>query len=266
VPKLAVARLVPHFGRLARAERWKRATRARPRVWAHRGASAHKPENTLAAFELAKTAGADGIELDVRLDGDGNVIVFHDHDLRRLCGRPGRIDEISTTERKTLRVDGEPIPTLPDVFDMLGDLEINVEIKVERAARNAKLVEATATAIRQSKRGDQILVSCFDPFALVQFHRYMPDIALAYLFGKQQALPIRRGWVGQWIGASIVHPQHTLCSETTVKQWHTAGMPVNTWTVDDPAELRRLNEIGIDGVFANDPAHALAVFTSPESQ
>ena len=108
-------------------------------------------------------------------------------------------------------------------------------------------------------------MSCFDPIALVQFHRYLPDIALAYLFGKQQALPIRRGWVGQWVGASVVHPQHTLCSEATVKAWHTAGMPVNTWTVDDARELRRLNEIGIDGVFANDPAHALAVFTSSAS-
>jgi glycerophosphoryl diester phosphodiesterase len=98
---------VPHLGRLARAERWKRATRARPRVWAHRGASAHAPENTLAAFELAKTAGADGIELDVRLDGDGTVIVFHDDDLRRLCGRPGRMEHLSAAERKTLRVGGE---------------------------------------------------------------------------------------------------------------------------------------------------------------
>jgi glycerophosphoryl diester phosphodiesterase len=260
VPKLAVARLVPHFGRLGRAERWKRATRARPRVWAHRGASAHAPENTLAAFELAKTAGADGIELDVRLDGDGTVVVFHDQDLRRLCGRPGKLELLGAAERKQLRVGGEPVPTLADVFDMLGDLEINVEIKANQPGRNARLVEATANVIRQSGRAEQVLVSSFDPVALVQFHRFLPDIALAYLFGDQQSLPIRRGWVGQWIGASVVHPQHTLCTEAMVKAWHTAGMPVNTWTVDDDAELRRLNEIGIDGVFANDPAHALAVF------
>jgi glycerophosphoryl diester phosphodiesterase len=260
VPKLAVARLVPHFGRLGRAERWKRATRARPRVWAHRGASALAPENTLAAFELAKTAGADGIELDVRLDAEGNVVVFHDQDLRRLCGRPGRLETLSAAERKQLRVGGELVPTLADVFDMLGDLEVNVEIKANQPGRNARLVEATANVIRQSGRAEQVLVSSFDPVALVQFHRFLPDIALAYLFGDRQSLPVRRGWVGQWIGASVVHPQHTLCTEAAVKAWHTAGMPVNTWTVDDDAELRRLNEIGIDGVFANDPAHALAVF------
>jgi glycerophosphoryl diester phosphodiesterase len=170
------------------------------------------------------------------------------------------MESLSANERKTLRVAGEPVPTLADVFDMLGDLEVNVEIKANQPGRNARLVEATANVIRQSGRADQVLVSSFDPVALVQFHRFLPDIALAYLFGKDQALPIRRGWVGQWIGASVVHPQHTLCTEATVKAWHTAGMPVNTWTVDDAAELRRLNEIGIDGVFANDPAHALAVF------
>jgi glycerophosphoryl diester phosphodiesterase len=262
VPKLAVARLVPHFGRLGRAERWKRATRARPRVWAHRGASAHAPENTLAAFELAKTAGADGIELDVMLDRDGTVVVFHDHELTRLCGRPGRMEDLGTTARKELRVQGECVPTLAEVFDMLGDLEINVEIKVERVARAAQLVEATANVIRQSGRADQTLVSSFDPVALVQFHRFLPDIALAYLFAKEQALPIRRGWVSQWIGASVVHPDHRLCTEKMVKTWHTAGMPINAWTVDDAAELRRLNDVGIDGVFTNDPAHALAVLTS----
>jgi len=260
VPKLPVAHLVPHFGRLTRAERWKRATRARPRVWAHRGASALAPENTITAFELAKTAGADGIELDVMLDRDGSVVVFHDHDLMRLCNRPGRMEDLSAIDRKKLRVQGEPVPTLADVFDMLGDLEINVEIKVERAARAGQLVEATANVIRQSGRAEQVLVSSFDPVALVQFHRFLPDIALAYLFAKEQALPIRRGWVGQWIGASVVHPDHRLCTERSVKAWHTAGMPVNTWTVDDDAELRRLNEVGVDGVFANDPAHALAVF------
>ena len=262
MPKLAVARLVPHFGRLGRAERWKRATRSRPRIWAHRGASAHAPENTLAAFELAKTAGADGIELDVMLDRDGTVVVFHDHELTRLCGRPGRMEDLGVSARKELRVQGECVPTLAEVFDMLGDLEINVEIKVERAGRAARLVEAAANVIRQSGRADQVLVSSFDPVALIQFHRYMPDIALAYLFAKEQALPIRRGWVSQWIGASVVHPDHRLCTEQRVKAWHTAGMPINAWTVDDADELRRLNDVGVDGVFTNDPAHALSVFTS----
>jgi glycerophosphoryl diester phosphodiesterase len=261
--KFGLARLVPHLGRHGRANRWKRVGK-RPRVWAHRGASALAPENTLAAFELAKTAGADGIELDVQLDRDGHVVVFHDHDLQRLCDRPGTIDTLSATDRKALRVRGECVPTLAEVFDMLGDLEINVELKVARAGRAGALAEATANVIRQSRHAEQVLVSSFDPFTLVQFHRHQPDLALAFLFGKDQLWPIRRGWVGTWMGASVLHPEHTLCTAALVKNWHTAGMPVNAWTVDDPAELLRLASIGVDGVFANDPARALQVLADVE--
>ena len=90
--------------------------RGTPRIWAHRGASAHAPENTLDAFELTRSAGADGIELDVRLDRDGNVVVFHDRDLQRLCGRPGRIEDLYASECQQLRVAGARVPLLADVF------------------------------------------------------------------------------------------------------------------------------------------------------
>src|SRR3954468_22406160 len=105
MPKSPLVRVLPHVGRLGRATRWRR-TRGRPRVWAHRGDSAHAPENTMAAFDKAVAAGADGIELDVRFDGDKNVVVFHDSDLKRLCGRDGRIEDLSSAERATLRVQG----------------------------------------------------------------------------------------------------------------------------------------------------------------
>jgi glycerophosphoryl diester phosphodiesterase len=234
--------------------------KGRPRVWAHRGDSAHEVENTMAAFERARSAGADGIELDVRFDGDGTVIVFHDSELQRLCGRPGRIEELSAAERSALRVGGHAIPTLAEVMDALGDLEVDVEIKSVKPGRMGALAAATAKVIEQSGRADQVLVSSFDPFALLQFHRHLPDVALAFLFHDEQPLPIRRGWVGNWMGASIVHPQHTLVTESRVKAWHTAGMPINVWTVDDEPELRRLAMLGVDGIFCNDPAHALSVF------
>jgi glycerophosphoryl diester phosphodiesterase len=261
MPKVGLARFVPHLGRLGRATRWRR-TKGRPRVWAHRGDSAHEPENTMAAFERARRVGADGIELDIRFDGDGNIVVFHDSELERLCGRPGRIEDLSASERATLRVGGHPVPTLYDVMDALGDLEVDVEIKSTKPGRMGALAAGAAKVIEQSGRADQVLVSSFDPFALLQFHRHLPDVALAFLFHDEQPLPIRRGWVGNWMGASILHPQNTLVTEDRVKVWHTAGMPINVWTVDDEPELRRLAALGVDGVFCNDPAHALEVFAT----
>lgn len=227
-------------------------------MWAHRGDSAHAPENTMLAFEKARAAGADGIELDVRLDADKHVVVFHDHMLERLTGLPGCMEDTPAAERAALRVGGEPVPLLAEVLQAI-DLEVNVEIKSNKTGRMGELVERTAKVIRDSGRADHVVVSSFDPFALVQFHRHLPDVALAYLFHDEQPLPMRRGWVGRMMGASLFHPQHTLCTEASVKAWHTAGLPVNAWTVDDEAELLRLAGLGVDGVFANDVAHALRV-------
>jgi len=250
MPKLSLARLVPHLGRHGRATRWRR-TRGRPRVWAHRGDSAHAPENTLLAFDKARAAGADGIELDVRFDGDGNVVVFHDSLLDRLTGQPGRIEQLSAAERARLRVSGEPVPLLADVLAAADrELEIDVELKVDRPGRAGGLAEATARIIKASGRAEQVLVSSFDPIALVH---------------DDQALPMRRGWIGTLIGASLAHPQHTLCTEARVQAWHRAGLPVNTWTVDDADELARLARIGVDGVFCNDPGHAISVLSAAVS-
>jgi glycerophosphoryl diester phosphodiesterase len=228
-------------------------------VWAHRGDSAHEVENTMAAFERARAAGVDGIELDVRFDRDGTVVVFHDHDLKRLCGRDGRMEDLSSRERKALRVGGHPIPTLAEVLDWLGELELDVEIKAIRPGRMGALAAATAAVIANSGRADQVLVSSFDPLVLIAFHRHLPDVALAYLFHDEQLLPMRRGWVGSWTGASVLHPQHTLVDKASVRAWHASGMPINVWTVDDDVELLRLARLGVDGVFSNDPGHALKV-------
>lgn len=213
------------------------------------------------AFDKAREAGADGIELDVRFDGDHHVVVFHDSSLERLTGLPGVMEQLSSAERAKLRVGGEPVPLLAEVLAAF-DLEINVELKSEKVGRIGALVEATAKVIKDSGRAEQVLVSSFDPVSLVQFHRYLPDVALAYLFHDEQPLPMRRGWVGNLMGASLLHPQHTLCTEAKVRAWHTAGLPINAWTVDDRDELERLARLGVDGVFANDPAHAIEVLSA----
>ena len=213
------------------------------------------------AFDRARATGCDGIELDVRFDAEHNVVVFHDSLLERLTGLPGRMEQLSAADRARLRVGGEPVPLLAEVLAAF-DVEFDVELKSLRVGREAALAAATARVIRDSGRADQVLVSSFDPFALYQFHRHLPEVALAYLCHDEQVLPLRRGWVGRWVGSSLVHPQNTLCTEARVKAWHTAGLPINAWTVDDREELERLARLGVDGVFANDPGHALAVLSA----
>lgn len=210
------------------------------------------------AFEQAKAAGADGLEFDVRFDADHNVVVFHDDELRRLTDLPGHMSELSAADRAKLRVRGEPVPLLAEVLATF-DLELDIEIKSNRAGREGELAAATAKLIKDARRVEQTMISSFDPFVLMQVHRHLPDVALAHIFHDEQPFPLRRGWIGRWVGASLVHPQHTLCTKDSVERWHRAGLPINVWTVDDAAELRRLAELGVDGVFANDPGHAIAV-------
>lgn len=230
------------------------------RVWAHRGASALVTENTLAAFERARADGADGIELDVRLDGDGTVVVFHDDELMRLAGRPGKVEDLSAAERRAVRLaGGHEIPTLAEALSAAGPLEVNVELKTPQLGRGEALARATAEALRKSGAMDRVVVSSFDPLALLQLYRHLPDVSLAYLFHAEQPRVLHRGWLGRVIGASLVHPEACLCTERSVARWQQAGYAVNVWTVDDPDELRRLDRLGVDGVFANDPARARSV-------
>ena len=123
-----LARL-PYLGRHGRATRWLRS-RGRMRVWAHRGASAHVTENTLAAFELARQQGADGIELDVRLDASGEVVVFHDDDLRRLADRPEAVERLRSHDRRAVKLRGEhSIPTLAEARAAAAPRAGKVELK-----------------------------------------------------------------------------------------------------------------------------------------
>lgn len=262
-PGGAVARLVATIGRRQRG-RWLRRPGTRPRVWGHRGASAHATENTLAAFALAREHGADGVELDVMLCASGEVVVFHDEDLQRLAGRTGRIDRMTWPELARVELaGGGRIPRLEEVFEVCGDLAVNVEIKSPGAGRAGALPARVAQVIAAARADDRTVVSSFDPAALWQLHVAAPHLPLGYLFEAKLHRALRGAAAAALVGASAVHPEHVLCTPAQVDAWRRRGLAVNAWTVDDPVRLRALAAAGVDGVIANDPRAALAVLSSP---
>jgi glycerophosphoryl diester phosphodiesterase len=238
--------------------------RSRPLIIAHRGASADAPENTLAAFALARAQGADGIELDVMRCATGEVVVFHDDDLSRLGKRPTLVRDMPFDDLRRIDVGaGERIPLLSEVLARLDGMLINVELKSPPRwtwrLQDDGLATAVADELRRHDLVARALVSSFDPLLLLRLRRYAPEIATALLFAHDQALPYRQAWAAPLLQPRALHPESLLADARAVAAWRARGFAVNVWTVDDPGELRLLAAYGVDGIITNRPAAALSV-------
>jgi glycerophosphoryl diester phosphodiesterase len=230
-----------------------------PLILGHRGASAHAPENSTAAFERAAADGADGVELDVLLCGTGEAVVFHDDDLARLGdGRRNRIEALSLAELRVVRLaSGATIPTLGEAFEACGpSLLVNVELKAAGVARAelSRLVTVVAAVVADLRMHDRVLVSSFNPRALDLWRRCVPAVPYGLLFEKDAPLWLRRAWALPWLRPASAHPERVLCTAAAVRRWHASGYAVHAWTVDDAAEARRLRDLGVEGLITNDPA------------
>jgi glycerophosphoryl diester phosphodiesterase len=220
-------------------------------VIAHRGASAGELENTLPAFRRARDEGADAVELDVMRCGSGEVVVFHDDDLQRLFSQSG---ETRTLPWRVLEALG--IPLLSQVLDELGPLAVNVELKSHPDWRRRLVDDGLAAEVAKVIAGheDKVIVSSFDPLLLRRFRTAAPDVATGLLFAHDQSRPLRDAWAAQLLQPTALHPESLLVDQIAVEGWRARGYLVNVWTVDDPAELRWLAALGVDGVITNRPA------------
>ena len=237
-----------------------------PLILGHRGASARETENTAAAFRRARADGADGVELDVLQCATGEVVVFHDDDLKRLAGRPESIAQLPYRVLRDIPLrGGTTIPTLAEALEACGpDLIVNVELKVSRVSFSitAALVDAVARVLERTGAGPRVLVSSFNPWAVHVWRRRVPPVRAALLFERRSPLPLRRAWLAPWLRPFALHPELVLCTPARVAAWKRRGYWVSVWTVDDPAALRACRQMGVDAVITNDPAQARAALAS----
>jgi glycerophosphoryl diester phosphodiesterase len=238
---------------------WRRPLGRRPFVLGHRGARHAAPENTLAAFELARQEGADGVELDVRLDGEGRVIVLHDRTLTRVTsGRESRhAEDLSSAELARLDVGaGERVPLLVDVLSWAKahDQRVNVELKSD-VRRRRLLLTRVAEAVK-SVALPPVLFSSFQPGFVWWLSRHVPDLPRAWLVhDKQRILKYAPGTA--LLGANGVHPEHVLATSERVARLKRTGCLVNVWTVNDPARARELARAGVDAIISDVPGEIL---------
>ena len=237
-----------------------------PRVFGHRGASSLAPENSLEAFARARDDGADGVELDVRLCATGEVLVFHDKDLRRLGGRPERFDALSFAELRALKLtSGVMIPTLHEVFEACGpSMFVNVEIKTDHLWSPSlhRLLSALARTLATVANPERVILSSFNPLAVAATNLVMPHLARGLLFESDGPLWARAEKLIPALRLQAVHPQNHLVTEASMARWKARGLAVNVWTVDDPGRLRTLAAFGVDGIITNNPAAARTALTN----
>lgn len=249
----------------------------RRRVFAHRGGCALGPENTMAAFERGLAAGADGLELDVRLSSDGVVVVCHDATLDRTTDATGRIDRRTAAELSRIdagyrwtdvngtnpfRSCGIGVPSLRDVLRRFRDIPIIIEMKVD----HREMGEALAAEVLAASAVDRVCAAADGRRALRAAREVLPsmarsacrwDVRLA-LYRSWAHWPVRRTEYG---GYQVPERAGTIrvVSPTFVRHAHEAGLEVQVWTVDEEDDMKRLLSWGADALISNRPDLAVRV-------
>jgi len=236
-----------------------------PTIFAHRGASAYAPENTLAAFELAVHQGADAIELDVKLSKDKKVVVIHDTSLDRTTDGSGKVADLSLASLKSLDAGckydetfcHERIPTLDEVFESVGGkIFINVELTNYASIRD-ELPEKVARSVKLHNLEDRVLLSSFNPIALRRIHKKLPTCPIGLLAMPGIAGAWARSFLGKWIPYDALHPEIRDTTNGLISRVQGRGKRVYTYTVNHPETMEKFFSWGINGIFTDDPPLAI---------
>jgi len=217
----------------------------KPTLFAHRGASAYAPENTLAAFKLAVRQNADGIELDAKLTADNHIVVIHDQTLERTTNGEGKVSDLPLNRLQELDAGGkfdqsfrgERIPTLHEVLEAVGkETFTNIELTNYASPRDS-LPEKVAEIIKQHGLQERILFSSFNPISLRRIHKILPKVPLGLLAMPGFSGLWARSFIGRWVPYQALHPFVRDTHKNLVNNCHKGGYRVHTYTVNQPETI-----------------------------
>jgi glycerophosphoryl diester phosphodiesterase len=227
-----------------------------PIAFAHRGGAAEGDENSMAAFARAVAAGYRYLETDVHSTSDAVAVVFHDETLDRMLGRSGRIEDLAWTDLATMRDGGETVvPRLADLLDAWPDCRLNVDLKADSA------VDPAIEAIWKVNARDRVLLASFSD-KRIRWARRVCGPRQATSMGQREAAALRfgslhgRGLAGFVPGVAAVqvpvrYRGIRVVDNRFVGHAHRLGMQVHVWTIDDPAEMHELLDLGVDGIMTD---------------
>ena len=232
------------------------------KIFAHRGSKVTHPENTLASFKEAVRVGSDGIELDVHLTKDGQLVVIHDETVDRTTNGTGEIRNLTLAEIKAMDAGswfnetfaGEKIPTLEEVLLLLTELgfngQLNIELKTD-IIQYEGLVEKCLALQSTESWPFAIVYSSFNPYTLVELKKINPTQEIGLLFESVE-------WANKgdaMIEKEAYHPDLKLLDWTL--EWNTNQLPLRVWTVNEDTDINRCFELQIEAIFTDYPQKAL---------
>ncbi len=234
-----------------------------PWVIAHRGASAAAPENTMAAFRRAVEMGAECIETDLHLSRDGRLIIVHDATLNRTTSGDGLVKNYTFNELRELDAGswfskefaGEKMPAIEELLDLAGQADLSLYLEIKGGAGYG-VERAVISALRGRKESKAAVVLCFDASVLDRIHQLDRLLMTGLLFesgGEDMVKEAVR------VGARQIGPRGDCVNPELVGDAHRRGLKVVTWTINEPAQMRVLAAIGVDGIMTNHPNRLIAV-------
>ncbi len=215
---------------------------------AHRGASGHTPENTLLAFRLAIKQNADMIEIDVHQTKDGHIVVLHDEYLKTGILKKRFIKDMALKE---VRKANKSIPTLQQVLKLVkGKIKLNIEIK-HGSGYYPDIERNVYGFLKKERMLFDAIISSFDIDCLKNLRKISDDIIIGFLYNKKE-------WKGALkkaidLRAYSFHVSEKILSEELIAKAHKKGMRLFVYTINDGYEMRRVIELGVDGIFTDFP-------------
>ncbi len=232
-----------------------------PQIIAHRGASAYAPENTLSAFKQAKVLGASMVEFDVMLEASGIPIVIHDFDLKRTTSGKGKVTETNYQKIRELdagrwfskRYQGEHIPKLEEVLELLGDIKLNANIEIKSSnQRQSETAQNVLSVINQCwpMHLEEPIISSFDFEVLARIREISPDTRIGLLFDTWQA-----DWLDKVkeFNAVSVHFNHRQLNKKRIEEIKQHDVLLLAYTVNRARRAVKLLGLGVDAIFTDYP-------------
>ncbi|MCR5716783.1 MAG: glycerophosphodiester phosphodiesterase [Lachnospiraceae bacterium] len=234
----------------------------KPLIWAHRGASGHAPENTLPAFDLAAKMGADGVELDVQLTADGELVVCHDEKVDRTSNAKGWIKDYTLEELRKLdfsygnqAYEGLQIPTMEEVFDLLQPTGLSINIEMKTGIVMYPQLEEKIVALTHEKGWqDRVIYSSFNHYSVQKIKELDPEAKTGLLYADG---PVDMPAYCKKLGADALHPAwYNLQFPGFVDACHEQHIDLNVWTINDAESMKQFVELGLHAVITNYPQKA----------